>query len=277
MSLRSSVEIFDLDRGVSHVVWQGAELWESPHFTPDGQGLYLNSEGRIYHLPIGCAPQVIETGFANRCNNDHGLSPDGRTLFITDKVEFDRACIYGVPASGGVPKRISRTLSAYYHGCAPDGEWLTYTGIFERDVFGIYVCRPDGSDERALIVGDGVHDGPDFSTDGQWIWFNSNRSGQMQIWRVRFDGSGLERMTDSDHADWFPHPSPDGKNMLFLSYDPSVGHHHPRDQPVRLSLMPPDGGHAQTVFELFGGQGTMNVPNWRPDGQAFAYVRYFPA
>ncbi|MFT3997353.1 MAG: hypothetical protein QM667_08095, partial [Asticcacaulis sp.] len=171
MSLRSSVEIYDLSEGRSRVVWQGPELWESPHFTPDGHSLILNREGRIYRLPIGGEPQVIDTGFAMRCNNDHGLTPDGQTLLITDKSEHDRACIYAVAAEGGTPQRVSPHMSSYYHGSSPDGGWITYTGIHQRDVFGIYINRLDGSDERALIVGDGVHDGPDFSADGQWIWF----------------------------------------------------------------------------------------------------------
>jgi len=276
MKPRSSVEVFDLNTGKNQIIWQGPELWESPHFAPDGQSLFLNSEGRIYRLKTGGKPQVIDTGFADRCNNDHGLTPDGRTLLITDKVEFGRACIYRLPVEGGTPQRISRTLSAYYHGCSPDGVWLTYTGIFARDVFGIYISRLDGSEERALISGDGVHDGPDFSADGEWVWFNSTRSGQMQIWRIRRDGTGLQQMTRSAHADWFPHPSPDGKRVLFLSYDPSVGRDHPRDQTVRLSLMPAQGGTPEILFEMFGGQGSMNVPNWSPDGQSFAFVRYFP-
>jgi hypothetical protein len=38
-----------------------------------------------------------------------------------------------------------------------------------------------------------------------------------------------------------------------------------------------DGGNLTTLFELFGGQGTINVPNWSPDSDEFAYVRYEPA
>jgi hypothetical protein len=37
-----------------------------------------------------------------------------------------------------------------------------------------------------------------------------------------------------------------------------------------------DGGNIRTLFELFGGQGSINVPNWSPGGDEFAYVRYFP-
>ncbi len=46
--------------------------------------------------------------------------------------------------------------------------------------------------------------GPDYSHDGAWIYFNSSRSGRMQIWRVRSDGSAVERITDSPMATGFP-------------------------------------------------------------------------
>ena len=98
----------------------------------------------------------------------------------------------------------------------------------------------------------------------------------MQIWRVRPDGSEPTRITDSPYGDWFPHPSPDGKHLLVLSYDGDV-FDHPRDLDVRLRLMDMDGGNARILFDLFGGQGTMNVPNWSPDGTEFAFVRYAPA
>ena len=115
----------------------------------------------------------------------------------------------------------------------------------------------------------------DYSPDGEWIYFNSSRTGLMQIWRVRVDGSAVERITDSAYGDWFPHPSPKGDKVVFISYDADV-FDHPRDLDVRVRLMDIDGGNVETLFDLFGGQGTMNSPNWSPDGDEFAYVRYFP-
>ena len=97
----------------------------------------------------------------------------------------------------------------------------------------------------------------------------------MQIWRIHPDGTGLEQVTSDNQGNWFAHPSPKNDKVLILSYDPSV-FDHPRDLDVRLRLMDMDGGNLKTLFELFGGQGTINVPCWSPDGDEFAYVRYFP-
>ena len=220
-------------------------------------------------------PLLVDTGFAQRCNNDHGISPDGSWIAISDKCEFGKSAIYRLPAAGGTPRLVTQNLPSYWHGWSPDGKRFAYCGIRD-DVFDIYTIGIEGGAELRLTRGEGRNDGPDYSADGRWIYFNSSRTGRMQIWRVHPDGSGTERVTDSRYGDWFPHPSPAGEKLLVLSYDPDV-FDHPRDLNVRLRLMDLDGGNAETLFELFGGQGTMNSPNWSPDGEEFAYIRYEPA
>jgi Tol biopolymer transport system component len=273
--MRSSVEIFDIKMGQTRVVWQTDDLVEAPNFVPDGQSLVINGDGLLYRLPLsGGEPVRIDTGFAVNCNNDHGISPDGATIVISDKTEFGKSTIYTLPADGGVPIQVTPNLPSYWHGWSPDGLTLAYCGIRD-DVFDIYTIPVTGGEEARLTFGEGRNDGPDYSPDGQWIYFNSSRTGRMQIWRVRPDGSDVQRITDSEYGDWFPHPSPDGKHLLVLSYDGDV-FDHPRDLDVRLRLMDPEGGNARVLFELFGGQGTINVPCWSPDGQTFAFVRYEP-
>lgn len=273
--MRSSVEIHNIVTGATRVVWQTDRLVEAPNFSRDGRFLVINDDGLLYRLALdGGEPVRIDTGFATLCNNDHGLSPDGLTLAISDKVEFGKSAIYVLPASGGVPRLVTPNLPSYWHGWSPDGATLAYCGI-RGDLFDIYTIPVAGGEERRLTFGEGRNDGPDYSPDGAWIYFNSSRTGRMQIWRVRPDGSEPTRITDSPYGDWFAHPSPDGRYLLVLSYDGDV-FDHPRDLDVRLRLMDMDGGNARILFALFGGQGAMNVPNWSPDGTEFAFVRYEP-
>lgn len=274
--MRSSVEIFNIRSGARRVVWQTERLVEAPNWSPDGASLIINGDGLLYRLPAdgSAAPVQIDTGFATACNNDHGISRDGRWLVLSDKVEHGKSCIYILPAGGGTPRQVTRNLPSYWHGWSPDGRTLSYCGI-RNDVFDIYTISVDGGEETRLTFGEGRNDGPDYSADGRWIYFNSSRSGRMQIWRVPAEGGAAERVTDSAFGDWFPHPSPKGDKVLLLSYDPDV-FDHPRDLDVRLRLIDPDGSNPETLFELFGGQGTINVPCWSPDGNEFAYVRYFP-
>jgi len=271
--MRSSVEIYNLRAGRSSVVWQTDRLVEAPNYAPDSSHLLINADGLIYRLPLdGMAPTPVDTGFARACNNDHGLSPDGCMLAISDKTEFGRSAIYTLPAAGGTPKLVTKNLPSYWHGWSPDGERLTYCGI-RNDVFDIYTIGVDGGEELRLTNGEGRNDVPDYSADGQWIYFNSSRTGLMQIWRMHPDGSALTQLTGDDQGNWFAHPAPGDDKVLILSYDADV-FDHPRDCHVRLRLMDMDGGNLTTLFALFGGQGTINVPNWRADGEEFAYVRY---
>ncbi len=275
--MRSSVEIYNIRTRKSRIVWQTEDLFEAPNWSPNGDYLMLNADGLIYRLsPAGdSGPEQIDTGFATRCNNDHGISPDGTLIAVSDKVEFGKSAIYVLPAAGGSPKLVTENLPSYWHGWSPDGATFTYCGIRDQ-VFDIYTIGIDGENETRLTFGEGRNDGPDYSPDGTWIYFNSSRTGLMQIWRVPSQGGEAERITTSDYGDWFPHPSPKGDKVVFVSYDADV-FDHPRDQHVRVRLMDPDGGNVETLFELFGGQGTMNSPNWSPDGDEFAYIRYFPA
>jgi Tol biopolymer transport system component len=219
--------------------------------------------------------EKVDTDFAVNCNNDHGISPDGTQIVISDKTEFGKSAIYTLAAGGGKPRLITENLPSYWHGWSPDRRELSYCGI-RGDVFDIYTISVDGGTEKRLTHGEGRNDGPDYSADGRWIYFNSSRTGLMQIWRIHPDGTGVEQVTHDNYGNWFAHPSPKNDKVLILSYDPDV-FDHPRDLNVRLRLMDMDGGNLTTLFELFGGQGTINVPNWSPDGDEFAYVRYEPA
>ncbi len=59
--------------------------FEAPNWTRDGTAFLFNRDGHIERLAVGSeAPVKIDTGFATRCNNDHGISPDATQLAISD-------------------------------------------------------------------------------------------------------------------------------------------------------------------------------------------------
>ena len=272
--MRSSLEIFDLDAGRAEVVLTTDELIEAPNWSPDGAFLVVNGGGRLFRVDLAApALDPIDTGFATACNNDHGLSPDGTRLAISHRTDGE-SCIYTLPTGGGTPERVTALTPSYWHGWSPDGRELAYCA--KRDgTFGIHVIGVDGTGERRLTDAEGHSDGPDYTPDGAWIWFNSSRGGSMQLWRVRPDGSGLERMTGDERVNWFPHPSPDGRHVLYLAYEGGT-EGHPRDRDVELRLMDLATGEVRTLLALFGGQGSINVPCWAPDGRRFAFMRYAP-
>ncbi len=271
--MRSSLEIFDMESRTSAVIWQSDGLFEAPNWHPTEDRLLINGDGRLFWIGTdGTGLSQVDTGFATECNNDHGISPDGKTLILSDKVEDGLSCIYTLPASGGTPKRITPQVPSYWHGWSPDGETIAYCARRDEQ-YHIATCDLGTGTETQLTFGSGHHDGPDYSADGQWIWFNSDRGGSSEIWRIRPDGTDLEVMTDDERVNWFPHPSPDGGHILYLAY-PEGTMQHPRDLDVELRRINPDGSGKETLVSLFGGQGTINVPCWAPDGKRFAFMRY---
>ncbi len=271
--LHSTLETVPIGSKDRRVVYHTLGHMEAPNWSRDGRYLLFNAGGRIYRFPIsGGKPERLDTGFADHCNNDHGLSPDGTRLAISDQSRTGQSLIYVVPAAGGTPRPITALGPSYWHGWSPDGATLAYCAERNRE-FDIYTIPAEGGEERRLTTAQGLDDGPDYTPDGKFIYFNSKRSGTMQIWRMKPDGREQEQVTSDDFNNWFPHPSPDGKWLVFLSYEKGVSG-HPANQPVRLRLMPLAGGPIQDLARLFGGQGTINVPSWSPDSRQVAFVSY---
>ncbi len=273
-ALRSSLETVSVASGDRRVIYTAQAHFEAPNWSPDGGFLVFNQEGTIRRLALAAAePTAIDTGAQIHCNNDHGISADGKWLAISDQSgEDQKSHIFVLLIGGGAPSKVTKNAPSYWHGWAPDGKTVAFTG--ERDgSFDIYTIPVSGGDETRLTRNAGFNDGPDYSPDGAYIYFNSERTGHMQIWRMKSDGSAQEQVVFDESNDWFPHISPDGKWMVFLAYEKGVTG-HPADKDVELRLMSLKDKQVHVLAQLFGGQGTINVPSWSPDSQKIAFVSY---
>lgn len=273
----SSLEIWDLAKNAAHVVLQSETHIEAPNYAPDGRYLLVNGSGRLFRVPLS-EPRLhhVDTGEATTCNNDHGISPDGKTYILSSHHEGIGSLIYTMPAGGGDLRKITQHAPSWWHGISPDGQTLTFVaardGTREVDVY----TQPLDGVERRLTNGEEHCDGPDFSADGSQIYYNCDRTGHAQIWVMDADGTDQRQLFADAYVNWFAHPSPDGKHIVYLAYPPqTLG--HPANLHVALCLAKPDGTDRRRLIEFIGGQGSINVPSWSPDGTAFAYVRYYPA
>lgn len=275
-AVETSLETIAVGSTDRTVVFHSHDHFEAANWSRDGKSFYYNSGGRIYRLPVaGGIPETINTGIAVGCNNDHGLSPDGTQLAVSDGSQGDhQSRVYVLPVGGGPARLITVPGPSYWHGWSPDGKTLAYCGGRHGE-FDIYTIPADGGTESRLTTTPGLDDGPDYSADGKYIYFNSVRTGGMQIWRMKSDGSDQEQITFDEYNNWFAHPSPDGRWLVFVSYGKDVhANEHPANKDITLRLMSLETRKIQVLAKLHGGQGTLNVPSWSPDSKFVAFVSY---
>ena len=276
--MESILEIYDIKTASRETVYEFPYLIEAPNWSMDGNYLVYNSNGRIYSLDLKSKEiNEIYTGFATACNNDHVLSADGRSIAISHGSKEDgKSRIYTLPIEGGIPRLITPLGPSYLHGWSPDCGTLSYCAQRNGE-YDIYTISAVEGEETRLTDTPGLNDGPEYDPRGKYIWFNSVRSGLMQAYRMKADGSEQTQMTfDENWNTWFPHVSPDGKLVSMIAYkkgDLKPDEHLPNKY-VELRLMSAVGGDVITIVELFGGQGTINVNSWSPDSSRLAFVSY---
>jgi Tol biopolymer transport system component len=279
---RSRLHVLDVDSGDDEVVAESSTLlFEAPNWSVDGDWLLVNGDGGLFRVaPSGGELMPVGLGDVPGINNDHVLSPDGNSVFVS---AFD-GHLYEVGLATGESRRVSNErgddFMHFLHGVSPDGLTLAYIGL-EIEPGGsvltnIWTIPAAGGTDVQLTDDRFPDDGSEYSPDGEWIYFNSERGsttpGHAQLFRLATDGSNLQQLTDDERVNWFPHPSPDGSRIAYLSFPPgTLG--HPADLDVLLRLIEADGT-VRDLVSLFGGQGTINVASWAPDSQRLAYVDY---
>ena len=273
----SILETVDVHTGIRTALKEFDFVIEAPNWTQDGKTLIYNSQGHMYTYTLATGEiKEIQTGLAIDCNNDHVLSPDNTQLAVSHFTNEDAASrIYILPLGGGTPVLVTEKAPSYLHGWSPDGQRLAYCA--ERGgQYDIYTISVRGGPETQLTNLPGLDDGPEYAPDGKTIWFNSTRTGLMQVWRMAVDGSNLVHAVQEDANCWFPHVSPNGEWVVYITYgknDVKAGD-HPANKQVELRLVPAGGGESKTIAKLFGGQGTINVNSWSPDNRTIAFVSY---
>jgi TolB protein len=271
----SALEIMDVASGHREIIATNKGSFQAPNWTPDGKTLIYNEMGKLYSFDIATkTPTLINTGIAQKNNNDHVLTFDGKQIGISHHLqeENNRSVIYTLPVTGGELKRITDKSPSYLHGWSPDNQFLIYTGERNGEP-DIYKISKDGGKEIQLTNTKGLDDGSEYSPDGKYIYFNSTRTGKMQIWRMDPDGKNQTQLTFDEMNNWFPHVSPDNKTLVFISFSKDVpAGNHPFYERVYIRTMPIEGGDMKVISYLYGGQGTINVPSWSPDGKKIAFV-----
>jgi TolB protein len=279
---RTEVWVVDVGGGVPELVYSTDELLlEAPNWAPDGGGLLLNGDGLLWRLDLG--PEVALTAVKidnlPPINNDHVLDSPRGLIYLS----ANDGHLYVAPIAGGTATRVTHDSSRYHflHGVSPDGTTLAFVDLPRGDfsASGRLALIPAAGGQTSYPDAGSRHiDGPEYSPDGLWIYLNTEefglRPGHAQLARVPAGGGPLEHLVATDTVDWFPHLSPDGELATYISF-PTGTLGHPADLQVEVRVVRVgDWGSILQSIPLFGGQGTINVNSWSPDGTQFAYVAY---
>lgn len=275
----SHLEVMNVETGERKILMSSAHSIQAPNWTPDGKTLIYNSNGVLYKYDLESGKvTMLNTGFANNNNNDHILNADATKIAISHHNADDggRSSIYYLPIEGSDnPIKVTKNDVgvSYLHGWTPDDKKMIFTAQ-RNDQFNIFEVDVATGEEKQLTHLATLDDGSEYSSDGKFIYFNSDRTGAMQIWRMKANGKDQTQMTfDKKYYDWFPHVSPDQKKIFIISFpDTIASDQHPFYQHCLLRIMPIEGGEPKVVGYVYGGQGTINVPSWSPDSKYVAFV-----
>jgi TolB protein len=270
----STLETITVGSTDARATYVSGDKIQSPNWSPDGEMLLFNSNGGIYRVAVaGGKAEPIDTGLRG-CNSSHGISPDGALLAVSAQHSSDgQSAIYIVPATGGKPRSLVSQAPAFFHGWSPDGSTVAFSGM-KAGALNVYTIPAAGGPANQLTAVGEINDGPEFSPDGKFIYFASNRGGSMQIWHMLTDGSEPQQVTsDEEWNNAFAHVSPDGKQLVFLSY-PRAETVYPDDRYVELRVLSLADQKVKLLAKLVGGRGTIDAPSWSPDSKRLAFVSY---
>ena len=274
----SHLEVMEVATGHRKILHSNANSIQAPNWTPEGEELIYNSEGRLYRYNLSDGRiSPFNTGFAIKNNNDHVLTFDGSLIGIShhNPEDNNQSTLYYLPVKGNsTPVQVTPrgAGNSYLHSWSPDNKKMLFTG-HRKGQYDIYSVDIATGEEVQLTHQKTLDDGSEYSPDGKHIFFNSSRTGKMQLWRMNADGSNQMQLTDDEYKNWFPHVSPDKKWIVFISFPKDIDvNDHPFYKHCLLRIMPYNGGTPKIIGYLYGGQGSINVPSWSPDSKFIAFV-----
>ena len=193
---------------------------------------------------------------------------DGRTLLYASN-RLGPPDLYAVPidsrgSSTGEPQRLTVGLGVNSFSLSADGSRLAYAVLATSSSIWSRPWSAEAPDPAArptqLTFGQETIERCSVSRDGAWLYFDSDASGNADLYRLRLPHGRPERLTAEPTVEFAPDPSPDGRVLAFHSW---------RTGSRDIFLMPLDGG---PIEQVTSSPEQEQHPQWSPDGQRLAFV-----
>jgi serine/threonine protein kinase/Tol biopolymer transport system component len=236
-----------------------------PAYSPDGKRIAFRSErdgGGIFLMEA--------TGEAVRRLTDFGFapawSPDGTQILVdTEGVEDPRgrspdSRIWRVEVATGRRARLAIKGDAVQPSWSPSGRRIAYWSVSSAARRVLWTSLPDGGDPVVLIDDAYLNWNPVWSPDGRYLFFASDRSGSMNLWRVPIDeATGRSRGEPEPIAtpsQWsgLLSISRDGRRILYTTREGSSNIARAAFDPVTASVLSPLAPITQGSREVHNGK-----------------------
>ncbi len=260
-----------------------ADMPTAPRWSPDGKMLaYVTGNPRFAlgtaHLGNNATSSVwtvsVADGKTHRVTPGTWMdvspvwSPDGRALFFISSRngsrDIFRVAIAGDGTPRGAPEQISSGLNAHGIDIARDSKTIAYS-VYTPYAHVWVVNVPDigqtATIDKAtqITTGDETDEGFALSPDGKWLAYDSDRSGNGDVWKIPAAGGTPVQLTTDPHGDYVQDWSSDGAEIAFHSL--RTGHRE-------VFVMNSDGGNEQQVTNLPNDAAN---PDFSPDGNSIAF------
>ena len=269
--------------GDAHKVADGRDV-SAPKWSPDGSMLaYVSHNPRFslgtMHLGNDAPSAILVVTLAD--HKAHQITagtsldvspvwaPDSRSLLFVSNRAGSRD-VYRIPITrsgeaNGEPARMTTALNVHGIDLSRDGHTLAYSGYSPYShIWSAPLPSPtSGPTSMAaatqITVGDETIEGIALSTNGQWLAYDSDRSGNGDVWKIPVTGGQPVQLTTHPSGDYVQDWSSDDAELAFHSY---------RTGAPQAYVMNADGGKVQQVTTTAGG--SVN-PEFSPDALAIAY------
>jgi serine/threonine protein kinase/Tol biopolymer transport system component len=243
-----------------------------PAFSPDGKQLAFRSErvgGGLFlrDLAGGTVRRLTDRGY------NPAWSPDGRALAFaneevrTPSVRRSKSEVWWIDLAGGEPRRLVTAIDAVQPSWSPHGQRIAFWGVpAGSGQRAIWTVPAGGGAPRAVLRDSHLNWNPVWSPDGRYLYFASDRSGSMNLWRVAIDEASGRVLGDLEPittpAPWigFLSLSHDGRHLLYAT----------DESRSNLERAPFDGeraGIAGPVVPVTAGTRAIRSSSPSPDGR----------